>query len=124
MVLLDVAFQHDEQFGQFLASLCRTVRAFNAVVDVRVNQFFGQRFQAATGGNDLCEYLRAIAVLLQHPLDGTELADNFANADNGSATLFLGVLMMVIGHDAKISSIGALVKNGLSNMGYGGISLF
>ena len=87
-----------------------------------MNQLFRQRFQTASRGNDLRENLRAVSVLFQHPLYGPELADDFANADNGSAAIFLGMLVVVVGHAVRISGVAALVKNGLSAMGYGGIS--
>ena len=119
--LLDVTLQHRQQFGQFSPTLRRTVRALDAVVDVRVNQFFGQRFQATTGGNDLRENLRAVAVLFQHPLDGPELADHFADTQNGGAAFFFWMLMVFVSHTARVSGIAALVKNGLRSMGYGGI---
>ena len=111
--LLDVAFQHGEKFGQLPPAFRRAVRVLDAMVDVRVNQLFRQRFQAATGRNDLREDLRAVPVLLQHPLDCAELAGDLANPDNGSAALFLRMLVTFIGHAARITGIAASVKNGL-----------
>jgi len=47
-----------------------------------MNQFLGERFQTAPGGDDLEEDVHAIAVFVDHSFDGVELTANFANPDN------------------------------------------
>ena len=59
-------------------------RAFDAMMGVRMNQLFGERFQAAPGGDDLGEDFRAVAIFVQHPFHRVELTDDLADADNGS----------------------------------------
>lgn len=47
-----------------------------------MNQFFGERFQPAPGGNDLEEDLYTFVVLVDHSFDGIELADDLAHPDD------------------------------------------
>ena len=88
---------------------------------VGMNQLFRQRFQPAAGGDNLRQDFRAVPVLVQHPLHGVELADDFAHPDNRGAALFYGMVMFVFRHGATISGEVGSVKNGLTNKGYGGI---
>ena len=74
------------------------------MMGVGMNQFFGQRFQAAAGGDDLRQDFRAVAILVQHPLHGVELADDFADPDNRGAALLFGMVMMVFGHGGSIAA--------------------
>ena len=72
---------------------------------VRMNQLFGQRFQAAPGGDKLHENLRAIAVVRQHPLDGIELTDNFPDPHHQGAAFILG-MPVDFAHGATLSLHG------------------
>ena len=122
--LLDVTLQHCEQFAQLPLAFGGVVRAFDAVMYMRVDQFFRERFQPAPGGDDLREDFRAVAIFVQHPLDGTELAGDFAHADDGGAAFLLGMLMTVfLVHAGRLRASGSFVKNALANMGYGGMLL-
>jgi len=58
------------------------MRLRNAMMSMRMNQFLGERFQTAPGGDDLEEDVHAIAVFVDHSFDGVELTANFANPDN------------------------------------------
>ena len=90
---------------------------FNAVMDVRVNQFFRERFQAPAGRYDLGKNFCTIPIFLQHAFHGIELADDFANAHNESALFFFWMVM----HGGSIRSDERRVKNLMTNKGYGGI---
>ena len=88
---------------------------------VGMDQFFGQRLQPAPGGNDLRQDFRAVPVFVQHPLDGVELADDFAHADNRGAALLFGMVVIVFRHGGSIGGESGSVKNWLTKKGYGGI---
>lgn len=95
----------------------RVAGVFNAVMDVRVNQFLRKRFQAASGRDDLGKNFRAIPIFLQHAFHGMELADDFANPHNEGALFFFGMVM----HGGSISNAGPGAKNRMANKGHGGI---
>lgn len=80
----------------------RLAGVFNAVMNVRVNQFFGERFQAAPGRYDLGENFCAVSILLQHAFYGMKLADNLPDSDNESA-LFLFWMVMHSGSIRRTS---------------------
>ncbi len=88
---------------------------------VRMNQLFGQRLQATTGGDDLRQDFRAIPVFVQHSLDSIELTDNFAHPDDQGAVLFFWMVMIVFRHGGSISGESGSVKNWFTNKGHGGI---
>jgi hypothetical protein len=56
-----------------------------------MNELFSERFEAAPRGNNLGQYLRAILIVLQHPLDGAELTGDLARSDNRSAPFLFGM---------------------------------
>lgn len=80
--LFHVALQHRQQLLEFPPAFRRVLRAFDAMMRVAMNELFGQRFQPATGGNDLRKDFRAVTVFVQHPFHGVELSDDFPNTDN------------------------------------------
>ena len=121
--LFHVTLEDREQFPQFLPAFRRVLSAFDAMMGVRMNQFFGERFQAATGGDDLREDFRAVAIFVQHPFHRVELADDFAHPDNRGAALLFGMVMMVFGHAQSVRAAGSFVKKRLANKGYGGMIL-
>ena len=88
---------------------------------VGMNQLFGQRLQPAARGDDLREDFRAVAVLVQHPLHGVELADDFAHPDNRGAALLFGMAVIVFRHSGSIRGESGNVKNWFTDKGYGGI---
>ncbi len=47
-----------------------------------MNQFFRERFQTASGGNDLEKDFHTVAVLVDHSFDGVELTDDLAHPDD------------------------------------------
>ncbi len=63
-----------------LAPFRRRVCVLDAMLQVGMNQIFGQRLEGLARRDKLHEDFRAVAVLGQHPLDGVQLADDAANA--------------------------------------------
>ena len=84
-------------------------------------KFAMPQFERDQKMNVAAQVIHSLAVLFQHPLDGPELADHFADTQNGGAAFFFWMLMVFVSHTARVSGIAALVKNGLRSMGYGGI---
>ena len=83
------------------------------------------RRQGAPGGVERGEGSRGVAILVQHPLECTELSGDLAYAYNRGAAVLLWMLMAVfLVHAGRLRASGSFVKNALSDMGYGGISLF
>ena len=122
--LLHVTLQHREQLAQLPLPFRRAVRLLDAVMDVRMNQLFREGFQAAPGGDDLGEDFRAVAILIQHPLDGAELAGDLAHADDGGAAFLPGVLMTVFfAHAGMLRAADGFVKKWIADKGYGGMLL-
>jgi len=79
-----------------------------------MNQFFRERFQAAPSGYDLEENFRTVAVLVDHSLDGVELADNLAHSDDFGAAFFFGVLVFAFpDHFVRLRPTGRFVKKGV-----------
>ena len=52
------------------------------MMSVRMDQLFGERFQATPSGDDLEQNFRTVAILVDHSLDGVELADDLAHPDD------------------------------------------
>lgn len=77
--LFDVTLQHDQKFLQLLSSFRRRMGVLNAVLHVRVDQSFRQRLDGLSRGHQLHEDFRAVAVFLQHPLNGVHLSDDAAH---------------------------------------------
>ena len=63
-----------------LAAFRRRVCVLDTVLHVGMNQRLGQRLEGFPGRNQLHEDLGAVAVRVQHPLDGVQLADDAADA--------------------------------------------
>ena len=116
--LFHVTLQHHEQLAQFPLTFRRAVRLLDSVMHMGVNQFFGERFQPAPGGDDLREDFRAVAIFVQHPLDGPELAGDLAHANDGGAAFLPGVLMTgFFAHAGRLRDAGSFVKKGMVAMG-------
>lgn len=96
--LFDVAFQDCEQLAELAFSFGGILGLFDAMPDMRMNELFSERFEAAARGNNLSQYLHAILIVLQHPLDGAELAGDLARPDNRSAPFLLGMSVLLFGH--------------------------
>ena len=63
---------------------------------------------------------RAVPVFVQHPLDGIELADDFAHPDNRGTAFLFGMMVMVFRHGKNISGERSSVKNWLTEEGVWG----
>ena len=59
-----------------------------------MNQRFRQRLDGLAGGNQLHEDFRAVAVFLQHPLDGVHLADDAAHPELLGVSLAAGMSVL------------------------------
>lgn len=58
----------------------------DAVVEVGVDEFLGKGFKAFASGDDLHEDFGAIAVGVEHSLNGGELSADFAGAEDECLT--------------------------------------
>lgn len=82
----NIAFQHGKQFTQSAFSLGGVMRVLDAMLDVGMNQCFGERFKAASRGDDLGQDFRAVLVLLQHALNRSKLSGDLAQTDDRSTS--------------------------------------
>ena len=96
---LYIAFQDRKQLPQFLPGFGRVLGRFNAMVQVGVNDFFREGFQSFSGGNKLHENLRAIAVLVNHRLDGCQLPRDPTDPVAESFAFIVG--MTVVFHEQE-----------------------
>ena len=101
--LFNITLQDDEQIMQLSFPFGLRLRAFDAMMKMGVNQIFCQRFERLARRNQLHEYLRTIAVFLQHPLNGVQLADDATNTDLLRAAFTAG--MAVLFHTPKNNTL-------------------
>ena len=121
--LLHVTLQHREQLPKLPSAFFGILGAFNAMMRVGMDQFFSQRLQAAPGGDDLHQNLRAVAVFIQHPLHRVELSDDLADADNRRSALLFRMVVMIFRHMRSVTALARFVKKTLVHIGYGGMVL-
>lgn len=72
------------------------------MVEMRVNDFFGERLQGSPSRYQLSEDLGAVALRLDHPLDTIELPDDFAEAGFERLRLFFWMRVMNVGHAGRV----------------------
>lgn len=118
----DISFKDCQQFLQFLFPLCLRMSVLDAMVQMRMNQFFGKRFQPPTSGDDLRKYFGAVSIFGKHTFDGIELTRYFPHSNNGGLPLRFGMLMVVLSHFDKISHFWLRVKKALAQYGVWGYS--
>jgi len=90
----NVTLQHHQKLLQLLLSLRGRMGVFNAMLHVGVNQRFRQRLEGFSRGNQLHQYLRAVAVFFEHPLNGVQLADDAAYPELLGVTLAAGMTVL------------------------------
>lgn len=95
-----------EEFAEAALAFGGLLSALNAVVEVGVNDFFGEGLEGFAGGDELGEDFGAIALALDHALDAVELADDFSDAGLEGFCFFLGVMMEVVCHGGEIQEGG------------------
>lgn len=121
--LFHVTLQHREQFPKLPSTLFGILSAFDTMMRVGVDQFFSQRLQAAAGGDDLHQNLRAVAVFIQHPLHRVKLSDDLTDANDRRVALLFRMVVMIFRHNRSVTALARLVKKRLVPIGYGGILL-
>jgi hypothetical protein len=99
--LLHVAFQHSEQFVQLASAVLGIGRTLDALVGVLVNDHLGKGLQRLARGDHLHEHLGAIAVRLDHSLNGGELPADLAQSQEEGALFLGGMLVMMGSHAAE-----------------------
>ena len=123
-LLFDVAFEDGEEFVEFALGFLGVGGTGDAVVGVLMDDNAGEGFEGFAGGDDLGEDVDAVAVVVDHALDGLQLADDFAQAQFQGA-FFLRTVHMVggRGHAETVGHDYVFEKFLVYDKGIGGIAL-
>ena len=93
---LDIPFQNLEQFPQFSPGIACLLCAFNAVMEVGMDQFFRKGFQGFSRGDELHQNIRAVLVVPDHGVDGVQLPRDAVNPIAERLALFFGMRAVVV----------------------------
>ncbi len=85
--LIDVSLEHRRNLAQVVTIIPAPGSRCETVLEVIVDNFFPERLQAPSRGNDLVQNFCAIVVARDHLLYAFELSGDLSQADLQSATV-------------------------------------
>jgi hypothetical protein len=80
--LADIPLEHRDQRAEVAPALGGILHIFDAIVGVRMNDLFSQRFEGAARGNDLVQDFSAIRILGYQSFHSLYLAADFSEPYN------------------------------------------